>query len=203
MDGEAARVGAVIFAAGGGLRMGGRVKALLPWGAETLVQRAIRTAQGGGADVVVVVAGHGATAVRAALGSADVQVVENKDWLMGMSMSMQAGLAALDETVGAVVFLLVDQPTVAAAQVADVIATWRERGAALVSARYRGGRGHPVLVGRELWPDLMAVRGDEGARGLFRRADVAVAWVEVDADAPRDIDTLGDYSALAGAVETE
>ncbi|MGL6044682.1 MAG: nucleotidyltransferase family protein, partial [Sandaracinobacteroides sp.] len=50
-----------------------------------------------------------------------------------------------------------------------------------------GRRGNPVGFARSLWPELMAVSGDRGARGLLER----LGAVEVKVDDPgilRDLD---------------
>jgi nicotine blue oxidoreductase len=66
-------------------------------------------------------------------------------------------------------------------------------GAALAVATYSGRRANPVLIGRELWPDALALRGDEGARGLMR-SHPAVEVDCSDTGDPHDIDTPADLN---------
>jgi molybdenum cofactor cytidylyltransferase len=53
--------------------------------------------------------------------------------------------------------------------------------------------GHPVFVARTLWPQVEALRGDEGARALFAAHPEWLLEVEIDAEPPPDIDTWQDY----------
>ena len=79
---------------------------------------------------------------------------------------------------------------------ATVIARWRETGQPIVSTRYRGNRGHPVLLGCSVFDEVGAISGDVGARSLMERDATRVAFVDVDADAPPDVDTPDDLAAL-------
>ena len=54
-----------------------------------------------------------------------------------------------------------------------------------------GERPYPVLVGREFWREALALSGDEGARVLLRRHDVAEVPCDETGD-PTDIDTPAD-----------
>jgi molybdenum cofactor cytidylyltransferase len=70
-----------------------------------------------------------------------------------------------------------------------------ESGARLAYATYDGVRGNPVLIGREFWPEAMALEGDEGARVLFRRHP-GVAVPCDGTGAPSDVDTPEDLALL-------
>ncbi|MBA2414299.1 MAG: nucleotidyltransferase family protein, partial [Geodermatophilaceae bacterium] len=61
---------------------------------------------------------------------------------------------------------------------------------------YDGRRGHPVLLGREHWPEVIrSAVGDTGARPFLRaRADLVVEVPCDDIASPEDIDTPGDLS---------
>jgi molybdenum cofactor cytidylyltransferase len=77
-----------------------------------------------------------------------------------------------------------------------VISRWRESGLPIVSASYRGARGHPVLFGRSVFGELAELQGDAGARLLIERSPERVAYVEVDAAMPPDVDTVEQLAAL-------
>ncbi|WP_228563957.1 nucleotidyltransferase family protein [Catenulispora rubra] len=189
-----ANVAAIILAAGGGRRLGGRPKALLSHGGELLVERAIRTARAGGCDAVVVVLGAEATDVQRRTNLAGCTVVVNQDWATGMGSSLRAGLAALaaatPDPYRAAVILLVDQPFVTPEALRAVIAS----GADLAAATYEGRRGHPVLIAARHWPEASAAAvGDRGARDFLARHEV----VPVPCDgSPTDIDLPEDLALL-------
>ncbi|MEO7454937.1 MAG: hypothetical protein ABIY52_01650, partial [Gemmatimonadaceae bacterium] len=70
---------------------------------------------------------------------------------------------------------------------------------------YRDGRGHPVLFARACFEALGALRGDVGARAVLDALGERLALVEVDGDAPLDVDTpevLAQLAALPGAGAT-
>ncbi len=189
-------VAAVVLAAGRGSRFGGeRPKPLARLGPRSLLAHAVGAATAGGLRPVVVVVGHRAEEVAAAAGPT-VRLVENPHWEEGLSASLRAGLAALsgDDGVVAAAVALADQPRIGPEAYRRVAAAHRE-GAALVVATYDGVRGHPVVIGREHWPEAMALSGDEGARSLLEKYDV----VEVpcgDTGSTADVDTQDDLEAL-------
>ena len=84
-----------------------------------------------------------------------------------------------------------------------VIARWRETGKPIVSASYRGVRGHPVLFARPVFPELLQLHGDAGARLLIERTPERVSYVQVDAPMPPDIDTSGELEALEARTNGE
>jgi nicotine blue oxidoreductase len=75
--------------------------------------------------------------------------------------------------------VLGDGPGLDPAAIDRVIAAWREQPAPVVAATYEGIRLHPVLVAREVWPQIP----DEGAKGLD-----AVLVACDDLSPPGDVD---------------
>ena len=186
-DTAVAAVAAVILAAGGGRRLGGRPKALLTHGGEPLVERAVRTARAGGCESVVVVLGAEADEVRRRADLAGCVVAVNQDWTTGMGSSLRAGLAAVPQSCAAAVILLVDQPFVTAEAVRAVIAA----DADVAAASYEGRRGHPVLIAARHWPEASAAAvGDRGARDFLARHEVVSVPCHgslADIDVPEDL----------------
>jgi CTP:molybdopterin cytidylyltransferase MocA len=137
---------------------------------------------GGCGDIVVV------------LGAAEVDVpaparaVIARDWKDGLSASVRAGINAVDASFA--VLHAVDTPDVSAEVVRRVLDAARASTSGLARAHYNGRPGHPVVIAREHWPQLLAaLRGDEGARPfLSERADV-IAVDCADLATGQDIDT--------------
>ena len=76
-----------------------------------------------------------------------------------------------------------DQPTVTATHLRLLM----EDGE-LKASRYAGRNGIPAFFPRRYFADLMALRGDVGARGLLARAEVvALEGGELDVDTPADL----------------
>jgi nicotine blue oxidoreductase len=171
-------VAGVLLAAGAGSRYG-MPKVLAEQG-EWLTTAVAALADGGCDDVVVV------------LGAAVVDVppraraVVARDWEVGMSASLRAGLAAVADAELAVLHL-VDTPDVGADVVARVLAAAQASG--LARATYGGGPGHPVAVARRHWAELTAMlSGDEGARAFLRARDDVVTVECGDLATGADVD---------------
>lgn len=193
------RVGAVVLAAGRGSRMGGPVKQLATIGGVPLVRRAAEAAVASRAAPVVVVTGHAAGEVAAALEGLDVTLVHNPDFAEGLSTSLRAGLSALPEEVEAAVVLLADMPGIDGAAIDRVIGAYDPAaGALVVMATAAGRRGNPVLWSRRFFPELSAVTGDTGGRQVIAGVPEAVVEVELGEAAALDVDTPEALAAAGG-----
>lgn len=126
-----------------------------------------------------------------------LKVVVNSRFREGMASSLQAGLAALDRQIEAALIVLADQPLVRRETLDQIAAEFRRSGRQIVVPVYKGARGNPVLIGRSLFPEIMALTGDTGARAIFAkhgeeifRLQVEDAGVLLDADSRRDFEEL-------------
>jgi molybdenum cofactor cytidylyltransferase len=188
----------IILAAGAATRMG-RPKQLLDWGGQPLVRVAAEEALAAGLGRVLAVVGAAADEVAAALAGLPLDVVPCPDYAAGQSASLRAAVGALEPDTAAAIVLLADQPFVTAAIVAQLAEEWRASGAAIVAPVYRGVRGNPVLFDRAVFPELLAVSGDRGARALIAADPGRVRAVPIDDDRPlADIDTPEEYERLRG-----
>ena len=189
-------VAAVILSAGESSRMG-RTKQLLPWRGKPLLWHAARAAIGEEIEDVIIVVGSDGELIRKALNDLKVKFVENPEWRLGQSTSIQAGLKSLPEMTGAVIFLLADQPQISPALVRALIEKHATTLAPIIAPLVDGKRGNPVLFDRIGFDDLMNIQGDTGGRELFSR--YPVEWLEWhDSGALLDIDTEDDYQRLLG-----
>lgn len=177
-----------MLAAGGARRFGSqklladlRGKPVVRWSVERILEA--------GLDEVVVVVGHESDAVRAALAGLDVRTVANVGWEEGIGSSIRVGVAALGADVEAALIALGDQPGLPAGVVTALLDALSGEPRAIVAPLYRGVRGHPVIFRSELFPELLALRGDRGARELISRDPARVRYVEHDLPVPMDVDT--------------
>jgi molybdenum cofactor cytidylyltransferase len=189
----------IVLAAGRSSRMG-RPKALLPLGRGVFLTRIVETLRAAGVDDVVIVLGHEAEAIAAALESYDVEarVVVNAEYDQGQASSLAAGLRAIDRPgVTAALVTLVDVPLVTAATVRAVLDRYLETGAPIVRPVSGSRHGHPLLIDRSLFAPMLAADPDAGVKPIVRAHVSPAGEVEVDdAGAFRDVDTPEDYARL-------
>jgi len=70
-----------------------------------------------------------------------------------------------------------DQPLTPATVIPALLAAQRRSGKAIAVPSYRGTRGTPVLFSSEVFPELRALAGDSGARGvLAARPSAWTSW---------------------------
>jgi molybdenum cofactor cytidylyltransferase len=188
-----AGVAAVVLAAGESRRFGSP-KPLARLGGRTLVERAARLALDARLSPVVVVVGHEAAAVRAALDGMPVLIADNPNYRDGQSTSMHAGLAAVPPGTEAAVFVPVDQPWLRP-DVLDALVARLTGPARAVVPVVGGGRRSPVVFHRDAFPLLRRVTGDVGGRAVLDGLGEGLVEVAFDDDAPfRDVDTRADLS---------
>lgn len=189
-------VAALVLAAGLSRRMGAN-KLLAELGGEPLVARAVDAALGSRARPVVVVLGHEAERVRAALAGRAVVFARNEAPAAGLSASLRAGLAALPAGAAGTLVCLADMPWVRASHLDALLAAFeRDPRRPICVPTFEGRRGHPVLWPARHFPALDALRGDRGARELLDVFAAELCYVPVaDAGVTRDVDTP---DALAG-----
>lgn len=189
---------AVVLAAGEATRFGD-TKQVRELDGKPLVQHAVDAAAGAGLGEIVVVVGHDAGRVRAALRlPPSGRVVENPRYAEGLATSLAAGLDACDPASEGAVVLLADQPGVTARHVRLLADAFRRTGAWLVRLRFRDGPG-PALLSRAAWDEARALSGDVGARALIERHPERVVEVRVDAPAPPDVDRPEDLARAGEA----
>ena len=160
----------LVLAAGAGRRFGGpkalaRTPEGVPWTALS-----VRMLDAAGCARVLVVLGAEADAARALVPSSAEVVVADR-WAEGMGASLAAGLATAS-TASAVLVTLVDLPGLPVEAALRVIGADPGPGS-LRRAVYRGRPGHPVLIGAQHLPGLVAgLTGDRGGRDQLAAAGV-------------------------------
>jgi len=194
-------VGAVLLAAGAGSRLGGRPKALLELGGVPLVMRQLVALSGAGVDEVVVVLGHHAEAIEAAVKQFPITIVHNPAPDEGQASSVRIGLQALSPRLDAVIVALADQPLIDAQDIVALIGAFKKRGdAAMAVPRVRvdGGEalpGNPVMFDAALREEWLAGSADLACRKWRERNPARVHWLDtenqrysVDIDTPEDLE---------------
>lgn len=174
---------AIVLAAGGSSRLG-RPKQLLDYHGEPLIVHAVRVALAAQCDRTIVVWSSAAPPPPLR----HVELVENPEWGEGIASSIRAAVRAADPD-ARLLFALVDQPLVTSAHLRALADT----NAPIVATGYRGVAGVPAVFGPEFREELLALRGDRGARAVIERHGAVVIPFE---PAAIDVDSEDDYRKL-------
>lgn len=191
------KIGILILAAGGSVRMG-RPKQLLQLGGKSLVRRAAETAVEAGVEPIVIVTGAGADQVAAEVRDLPVHLVMNPSWGNGMGSSVRSGvrsLLSLEPGLDALIIMLCDQPEISTTTLRKLINAHNETGKLLCAASFGETVGPPAFFGRRYFDELLSISEKFGAKQILlnHRADL----LRVDCpEAARDVDTPADYEAL-------
>ncbi len=188
-------IAGIVLAAGLSRRMG-QPKLLLDWEGRPVIRRSVETLAAAGIEDLLVVVGPAHADVETALAGLPVRFAVNAHPEAGQAGSVVAGLRALAPGTIAALFALGDQPTVPPEVIPALARAFREGGRPIAAPRYRGVRGNPVLFAASVFPELLALTGDHGARAVVDTDASRVTLVDFDIAMPPDLDTPEDYERL-------
>jgi len=189
----AGEIAIIILAAGESSRMG-RPKQLLLWQGRPLLCHVAKVALSVPKASVHVVLGANQQLVAESLHGLHLKLCINERWHEGMGSSVRIGVqAALAEqpATSAVLFLLCDQPLITVDLLHELILRHSE-GAEIAATSYRDTLGVPALFAASLYPELLALQGDQGAKKIIQRYQEQAAIVSFP-EAGMDLDTFEDY----------
>lgn len=193
-------VSAVVLAAGRSQRMGNGNKLLANIDGKPVLRYVVEAVLASGVHAVIVVTGHQAHCIRRALSGCPVRFAHNRHFADGLSTSLRVGVAAVRVDSTGVLCCLGDMPRVGPSELRRLVDAFTERGGRNICVPVRRGRrGNPVLWPRILYPELMQLTGELGARSLLTEYAELVHRVEVDSDGIfDDIDTSDDLREARG-----
>lgn len=207
---------AILLAAGSSSRIGsGRHKLLLPLHDRPVLAHVLDATLASQARPIILVLGHQAEQVRQQIAPyahhPDLIIIENADYLQGMSTSMRLGIQTLlsysytkssNGEIDSALILLGDQPLITAQNIDALIVTYRATGKRIIAPTYEGKRGNPILFDASLFPELLEVTGDEGGRSVLERHRDEIFTVEMGNPlANIDVDTWDIYQQVVAAWE--
>ena len=184
---------AIILAAGESKRMG-QPKLLMPWGKSTVLQTVISTFQAAGINDILVVTGGDRRQIESLVGMT-VQTIFNEAYQEGeMLSSIQVGLSAKMREASAALICLGDQPQVQERTVRSVCDAFLKNKSPIVVPSYQMRRGHPWLVARPLWDQLLEMKSPRTPRDFLKKHARKINYVNVDtASVIEDLDTPEDF----------
>ncbi len=189
---RAPKIAAIVLAAGKSSRMGSN-KLLADFGGKPLLRHGVENILGSDVQKIVVVTGNEPELAKAALQSLEVEFVHNENFAKGLSTSLKRGLAALPADTDAALICLGDMPLIDAQTINRLISSFSVADHRTICVPVHDGkRGNPVLWGRQHFPGLQAIEGDQGGRLLMDalsdevvEVDVKSGGVLVDVDTPQ------------------
>lgn len=187
----------IILAAGTSSRLG-TPKQLLQFNGDSLLNNAIKAAKQANATETVVVLGAAAEVLKDEIKDKDVTVLLNTQFTEGMASSIRCGLQYLKDKTDHILLMVCDQPHVNAAHISTLIKKQQVTGAKIVASFYADRKGVPALFDKTIFPELLALHGDTGAKHIIEKyADAAVVpfsegAVDIDTEeAYRDLGNTG------------
>jgi molybdenum cofactor cytidylyltransferase len=203
MSGAPRPIAGVILAAGSASRYracdpSAATKVVAQLDGAPLVRHVAQAARAAGLSPIVVVTGHAAQDVRAALAGVEgLAFVHNPNHASGLASSLRTGVAALPADCPGAFILLGDMPRVGAPVLRALAQAFRAAPGACAATPVRAGeRGNPALIGAQLFAEVAALSGDAGARKLLAaragviEVPVADEGVVIDVDTPQALQAL-------------
>lgn len=181
----------LVLAAGAGSRFGSP-KQLVRVSGEPLLLRAVARATEVAGHAVTVVLGAHAADLTSMLRHSAASVVINRHWQEGLASSLRLGVSQLPTGTQAVMVTLADQAAVTAYDLRRLAAAWRQQPDWTIAASYEGHTGVPAIFPSHVFPALLALRGDVGARPVLsaladRCLRIAMPNAAIDIDTPEDL----------------
>lgn len=187
-------IAAIVLAAGQSRRMGAP-KLNLPWGETTVLGQVLSTLLEAGLEEIVVVMGAHPLQGLEALAAQGVRAVVNPDYAQGeMLSSFQAGLRAVSPGSRAALLALGDQPQMEVEVVRAVLGVYRRDRPKLLIPSYQMRRGHPWMVSRELWEEILRLEPPASLREFLHAHAGEIQYLPVETETVLlDLDTPQDY----------
>ena len=163
-----------------------------------MLENAVDTANETDANPVIVVLGANATQLEKELDEKKVHIVENNEWKEGMASSIRCGVETLQHiapSADGVILMVCDQPHVSSSLLNELITLQKKTARPVITSQYKDAVGPPALFHRSVFPELLELNGDAGARKIVEKYKDKLATVSFE-KGTIDIDTEDDYKAL-------
>jgi molybdenum cofactor cytidylyltransferase len=187
-------IAGIVLAAGESKRMD-YPKMILPWANTTVIGQIIIILKKSDLNDILVVTGGWRDEVEGALSGFQVRTIYNPNFKEGgMLSSVQAGIEALDSEYDAALITLGDQPFIKLRVVTSILNTYRTSNSVLIVPSYEMRRGHPWLVDRILWGEILELGKDYTLRDFLNMKQGLINYVPVNTNSILlDLDTPEDY----------
>lgn len=190
--------GAVIIIAAGESKRLGTPKQLLPYQGETLLNRLIANLKQATNFPVFLILGASSEKIIQEIGATDFSITINENWREGMASSIRLGIQVAQKNIPdleGILMVVCDQPFIAAHNIQALIQLQQHTCLPIAACYYANTLGTPALFHKSIFPDLLELRGDVGAKNIILQRGAEVAKLHFE-EGLVDIDTPDDYQQL-------
>ncbi|WP_455368568.1 nucleotidyltransferase family protein [[Eubacterium] cellulosolvens] len=192
------QISGILLAAGESKRMG-KPKLLLNLGKSNIINNTIENLLKSKILELVIVLGHEAKKIEDSILAQDkrIKFVLNENYSEGMSTSIKCGVLAASKQSEAFLIALGDQPLISPKITNSLIEKYQTSGVGIVTVAHQSMRGHPVIISRKYFQEILALNGDIGARELLKHySDDTTSFSIESSEQFLDIDRTQDYEEL-------
>ena len=188
----------IVLAAGKSTRMLGRNKLLEMTHGKPMIRHVVEAACNSKVDEIIVVLGWEADKIRGALTGLRCRLAMNEEFEKGQSSSLITGLRQIRKDAQAVLVLPGDMARMDSLSINKVVDEYNINNGLIVVACYNGIHGHPILLDRQLFGEIMRITEDTyGLKAVVKNHETEIHMVETDTDnVLRDVDTPEDLDWL-------
>jgi molybdenum cofactor cytidylyltransferase len=187
----------LLLAAGSSSRLG-HPKQLVEISGQPLLQKMVETSLGSGCYPVVVVLGAYFEKIKPVIEKLPIYILENKNWEIGMGSTISCGMDFLINNypeLKAVILLVCDQYYLAEKNITELIRFFNKTNKNIIASKYGETVGVPVLFSKHLFPELLKLNGQSGAKKLIQKYTDDLALVDFS-EGLFDLDTEEDLKKL-------
>jgi molybdenum cofactor cytidylyltransferase len=188
----------IILAAGNSSRMGSKNKLLLKYKNHTILEEVVENLCNSKIDEVNVVTGYEHKRVGKLLKEkfgTKIKILYNENFTSGRAESIKCAIQEIRDYYDAALFMVADKPTVKSHLIDRAINKFQKIHPAILYVETLSGRGHPIIFSKEIFDDLLGLKGDRVGDDLIAMHNGKIAVLKDDQNQP-DIDSPEDYNRL-------
>lgn len=173
----------------------GRSKPMLPFGKVPVIEHLLSILKECPINDISIVTGFEHTAIEKHFINQSVNLVFNPKFENGeMINSIQTGLNSVSPETDAVLLVLADQPNLESSVVCKLVDAYQKGKGGVIVPSYQMRRGHPHLIARKYWEEILALKEGQNLRDFFKNTGDKIFYVIVSTPSViSDMDTPSDY----------
>ncbi len=181
----------IILAAGASFRLGHPKQLVMLPNGLTVLQNTVQCMLSNDLETYVIL-GSNSELVSNSLKEYNVKTLINEQWSKGMGSSIGYSISSIPSETTSVVISVCDQPYLDRHIIQSLVDTFHSTDSSIVASQYRNGKiGVPAIFDKSLFPKLIQLSGDMGAKKLIRESSsittIDFPKGEVDIDEKKDI----------------